>query len=69
MFEMLLILLSMLILLLLKGFFSGSEIALVNSDKLKLHHQANQGRRGARLVLKLFKTTSKRLTWCGRSPL
>ena len=56
MFDILLILLSMLVLLLLKGFFSGSEMALVNSDKLKLHHQANQGRKGALLVLKLFKT-------------
>jgi len=26
--------------LILKGFFSGSEIAMVNSDKLKLRHQA-----------------------------
>lgn len=51
-----LILLSMLILLLLKGFFSGSEIALVNADKLKLHHKAKQGHKGATLVLKLFKT-------------
>ncbi|MCB1858485.1 MAG: HlyC/CorC family transporter [Gammaproteobacteria bacterium] len=42
--------------LLLKGFFSGSEIAMVNSDKLKLRHQAKQGNGGAGLVLKLFKT-------------
>ena len=42
--------------LLLKGFFSGSEIALVNSDKFKMHHKANQGNRGAKLLLKLFKT-------------
>lgn len=42
--------------LLLKGFFSGSEIAMVNSDKLKLRHQAKMGNRGAALVLKLFKT-------------
>jgi len=41
--------------LLLKGFFSGSEIAMVNSDKLKLRHQAKMGNKGARLVLKLFK--------------
>lgn len=40
----------------MKGFFSGSEIALVNSDKLKLHHKANQGHKGAKLVLKLFQT-------------
>ncbi|MGD8311661.1 MAG: hemolysin family protein [Gammaproteobacteria bacterium] len=45
----------MVLLLLLKGFFSGSEIALVNSDKLKLHHKANQGHKGARQVLELFR--------------
>jgi CBS domain containing-hemolysin-like protein len=54
--EFLVILLVMVLLLLLKGFFSGSEIALVNSDKLKLHHKANQGNRGAGMVLKLFQT-------------
>ncbi|MEA2081039.1 MAG: CNNM domain-containing protein, partial [Pseudomonadota bacterium] len=54
--EFLVILLVMVLLLLLKGFFSGSEIALVNSDKLKLHHKANQGHRGAQLVLKMFQT-------------
>lgn len=42
--------------LLLKGFFSGSEIAMVSSDKLKLRHQAKMGNRGASLVLKLFRT-------------
>jgi putative hemolysin len=42
--------------LLLKGFFSGSEIAMVNSDKLKLRHQAKMGNRGAALILKLFRT-------------
>ncbi len=56
MMEFLLIMLVMILLLLLKGFFSGSEIALVNSDKLKLHHKANQGHRGAKRVLKLFQT-------------
>ncbi len=40
--------------LLLKGFFSGSEIALVSSDKIKLRHKAKQGNRGASLALKLF---------------
>ncbi len=44
------------IFLVLKGFFSGSEIAIVNSDKLKLKHQAKMGNRGAKLVLKMFKT-------------
>jgi len=42
--------------LVLKAFFSGSEIAMVNSDKLKLRHQAKMGDRGAALVLKLFRT-------------
>ena len=54
--ELLIIFLTMVVLLFLKGFFSGSEIALVNSDKLKLHHKANQGHRGAQMVLKLFQT-------------
>jgi putative hemolysin len=54
--EYIIIPLVMILLLLLKGFFSGSEIALVNSDKIKLHHKANQGNRGARMVLKLFQT-------------
>ena len=55
MIETLLILATMAVLLLLQGFFSGSEIALVNADRLKLRHLANQGRRGARLVLKMFR--------------
>ena len=46
----------MLLCLLLKGFFSGSEIALVSSDKIKLRHKAKQGDRGAGLALKLFQT-------------
>jgi len=44
----------MLVLLLLKGFFSGSEIALVNADKIKLRHAAKQGNRGAELAMKLL---------------
>ncbi len=54
--EIFFVLLIMVILLLLKGFFSGSEIAMVNSDKVKLHHMATQGHKGAKLLLKLFKT-------------
>lgn len=50
------LLLLFILLLLLKGFFSGSEIALVNSDKVKLTAKANQGNKGAREVLALFKT-------------
>lgn len=44
----------MVVLLLLKGFFSGSEIALVNADKIKLRHAAKQGSRGAELAVKLL---------------
>ena len=52
--ESLLLLLFMIALLLCKGFFSGSEIALVSADKLKLRSRADHGDRGARTVLKLF---------------
>ncbi len=50
------VLFTMAVLLLLKGFFSGSEIAIVNADKIKLHHQARQGAKGAQLVLNLVRT-------------
>ena len=55
MIESLLVVLAMVVLLLLQGFFSGSEIALVNADKLRLRHLANRGERGAQLVLKMFR--------------
>lgn len=54
--DILLTILVMLVFLLLKGFFSGSEIALVNSDKIKLRHKAKQGSRGADLALGLCRT-------------
>jgi putative hemolysin len=53
--DIVLIIMAMVALLLLQGFFSGSEIALVHADRLKLHHLANQGHRGAARVLKLFR--------------
>ena len=43
-------LLFLLVLLILKGFFSGAEMALVNSDKVKLNAKANQGHRGSQFV-------------------
>mgnify|MGYP000884341800 FL=1 len=49
------------IFLLLKGFFSGSEIAMVNSDKIRLRHLAKTGDKGAALVLKLYKTPDELL--------
>ena len=56
MIEAILIIFAILALLLLKGFFSGSEIALVDADKMKLHHKSKQGDKGAAMVLNLFKT-------------
>jgi putative hemolysin len=40
-------------LLLLEGFFSGSEIALLSADKLVLKRQARHGLRGSKLALEL----------------
>ena len=54
--ELLIQFIIILIFLVLKGFFSGSEIAMVNCDKIKMRHQAKKGNKGAALVLKLFKT-------------
>lgn len=54
--DLLLALVVILVFLLLKGFFSGSEIAVVNADKLKLRHQAKMGDRSAGLLLKMFRT-------------
>ncbi|MBF0308223.1 MAG: HlyC/CorC family transporter [Magnetococcales bacterium] len=42
------------VLMALKGFFSGSEIAIVNSDKIKMRHRAKMGHKGATLLLKRF---------------
>lgn len=60
--DALLLLLAMVVLLLLEGFFSGSEMALVNADKIRLHARANQGHRGARLVLQMFERPDVLLT-------
>ena len=46
----------MVVLLAFKAFYSGSEIALVNSDKIKLMHRAKHGDKGAELVLRLYET-------------
>jgi len=44
----------MILFLLLKGFFSGSEMALVNADKIRMRHAARRGNKGARLLLKMY---------------
>ena len=45
----------MIVLLVIKGFFSGSEIAMVNADKVKLNAMAGKGHRGSRMVLEEFR--------------
>ena len=52
---------AMMALLLLQGFFSGAEIALVNADKLKLRHRAKQGHIGSRMVLRQFERPERLL--------
>ncbi|MBF0178451.1 MAG: HlyC/CorC family transporter [Magnetococcales bacterium] len=54
--ELLIELLIILVFLIFKGFFSGSEIAMVNCDKLKLRHMAKMGNQGAQKVLDFYKT-------------
>lgn len=53
--ELLPVLPVLLVLLLAQGFFSGTELALVSCDKLKLRSRAERGDKGARRVLKLFR--------------
>ena len=57
-----LVIVAMVVLLLLEGFFSGSEMALVNADKIRLHARANQGQKGARLVLQMLERPDVLLT-------
>ncbi len=52
----------MLLLLLLKGLFSGSEIALVNADKIRLKRMAKAGHKGARRVLTAFERPDELLS-------
>ncbi len=52
----------MLVLLLMKGFFSGSEIALVSADQVKLRHKSARGSAGARLASGLLKRPTQLLT-------
>ncbi len=54
--DILLTLLLMFVLLILKGFFSGSEIAMVNADKVKLNALAGKGHKGSRMVLEEFRS-------------
>jgi putative hemolysin len=40
--------------LIAEGFFSGSEIAVISADRMKLRHDAAKGSEGARLALKML---------------
>lgn len=53
--EISLTLLAMVLCLLVEGFFSGSEIAVVSADNAKLRHAAAKGSRGAALALDMLR--------------
>lgn len=59
--EFLALVLVWLLLMVLKGFFSGSEIAVVSSDKIKLRAHAEQGHTGSRLALGMFQRPERLL--------
>ncbi len=48
----------------LSGFFSGSELALVSADRLKLRSDADAGRRGSRLALQMLEQPTRMLGTC-----
>lgn len=48
----------------LQGFFSGSEIALVSADRLKLQGDAREGGRGAMLALRMLEKPAWTLGTC-----
>ncbi|MED5373128.1 MAG: hemolysin family protein [Myxococcota bacterium] len=50
--------------LLTEGFFSGSEIAVVSADRLKLKTQAEAGHKGSQLALKLLERPERLLGTC-----
>ena len=52
----------MLFCLLMEGFFSGSEIALISANQIRLRHEAVKGSRGARLALEMLKKPEWLLT-------
>lgn len=50
------------VLLGLKGFFSGAEIAIVNADRLRLQTRAEQGHGGSQVALRLLQRPERLLT-------
>jgi putative hemolysin len=53
-----------LVLLPMSGFFSGSEIALVSADRFKLRTDADRGRRGSAIALKMLEQPTRMLGTC-----
>lgn len=56
--------LGLLLCLTIEGFFSGSEIAMVNADRLRLGARAADGDAGARLALDLISREDRLLATC-----
>ena len=52
------------ILILIQGFFSGSEIAIVSSDRLVLRNRADDGDAGAERVLRLLQHPARLVGTC-----
>jgi CBS domain containing-hemolysin-like protein len=51
-------------LLILEGFFSASEIALVSANRRRLQHLAEGGQRGAKIALKLLSRPERMFATC-----
>ena len=62
--SMTLIVLLITVLVILSGFFSGSELALVSADRLKLRTDAEAGRGGSILALKMLEQPTRMLGTC-----
>lgn len=59
--DLILQLLVILVFLVLKGFFSGSELAMVNSDRIHLRHEARMGWPGTNWCSTFFHTQTRML--------
>ena len=57
-------LLLILILILFQGFFSGSEIALVSADRMRLEADKRRGSRGAAVALRMLEQPARMLGTC-----
>lgn len=50
------------VILIVEGFFSGSELALLSADRLQLKKRSKQGDRGAQLAIRLLKSSDRILS-------